>query len=84
MKKQKKSDKIKENGEKLMEDIIKEKLCNFCMNKCENCMEYKENKYNKLLVYQCENYNQNIDKIKGYDEKWIDNTLINLEINKYK
>ena len=66
-----------------MEDIIKEKLCNFCINKNKNCMKYKEYRSKNFIQYNCENYMKNEIKIKGYEEKWIDNTFINLEINKF-
>lgn len=66
-----------------MEDIIKEKLCNFCINKSNNCMKYNEYKTKNFLQYNCDNYMKNEREIKGYEEKWIDNTLINLEINKF-
>lgn len=40
-----------------MEDVIKEKLCNFCVNnKSKNCMTYKESKKNGVIYYMCENY----------------------------
>lgn len=67
-----------------MEDIIIEKLCNFCMNKKENCMKYNEYKTRNYIKYNCGNYEKNESKIKGYEEKWIDNTLINLQINKFR
>ena len=51
-----------------MEDIIIKKLCNLCMNKNDNCMKYT-----------CENYIKDETKVKGYEGKWIDNTLANLE-----
>ena len=67
-----------------MEDIIINKLCDFCMNKKTNCMNYKESKQKEVIVYKCNNYVKDERKVKGYDEKWIDNTLVNLEINKFR
>ena len=67
-----------------MEDMIIKKLCNFCMNKNDNCMKYNEYKTRNFTKYTCENYIKDERKVKGYDEKWIDNTLANLEINKFR
>lgn len=40
-----------------MEDIIKEKLCNFCVNnKCKNCMNCKNKIYKNIRIYKCLNY----------------------------
>ena len=61
-----------------MEDIIMDKLCGFCRNRNTNCMKYKKNKQNNIIVYKCINYAKNEDKIKGYDEDWIDKTLTKL------
>lgn len=63
-----------------MEEIIINKLCSFCKNKNEkiNCMNYKECKQNNLIVYKCNNYARNEEKIAGYDEKWIDNAIIDI------
>ena len=61
-----------------MEDIIIKKLCNFCMNKCKDCMNYEEYRQNNVTVYKCNNYTKNEDRIKGYEEKWIDSTLTQL------
>lgn len=66
-----------------MEDIIVKELCNFCINKCDNCMKCNIIKKNELTTYNCDNYIKNESKIKGYDEKWIDNILTSLEINKF-
>ena len=65
-----------------MEDIIMDKLCGFCRNRNTNCMKYKKNKQNNMIVYKCINYAKNEDKIKGSDEDWIDKTLTKLEIKK--
>ena len=70
-----------------MEDIIINKLCYFCINKekkCKNCIRYKEYKQQNYIKYKCENYKKDETKIIGYNEKWIDNTLLDLEINKFK
>lgn len=67
-----------------MEDIIREKLCNFCINKKGNCIKYNIYRSRNFTKYTCENYIKDERKVKGYDEKWIDNTLVNLEINKFR
>ena len=58
-----------------MEDIIISKLCDFCMNKKTNCMNYKESKQKEVIVYKCNNYVKDEKKIKGYEGKWIDSIL---------
>ena len=40
-----------------MEDVIKEKLCNFCVNNNKNnCMKIISSKDNDILTYKCENF----------------------------
>lgn len=39
-----------------MEDIIINKLCDFCNNKKENCMGYEEGIQKDIFVYRCINY----------------------------
>lgn len=49
-----------------MEDVIKEKLCNFCTNnKSENCMNIKTNIQKEVICYMCQNYNK---KEEGYQK----------------
>lgn len=67
-----------------MEDMIIKKLCNFCMNKCKDCMNYKEYKQSNLIVYGCNNYAKNEEKIRGYEGKWIDSTLTQIAIKSIK
>ena len=69
-----------------MEDIIDKKLCNFCKNKSENCNKQKSHeKVNNVIIYKCFNYQKDEDKVEGYNEKWIDNALIDIrEKNKRK
>lgn len=45
-----------------MEDIIVKELCNFCINKCDNCMKCNIIKKNKLTTYNCDNYIKNESK----------------------
>lgn len=58
-----------------MGDIIIEKLCNFCKNKSENCLCYIVSENKNTTTYKCTNYIKNEYKIKGYNEKWIDNVV---------
>lgn len=61
-----------------MEEIIINKLCNFCMNKCSNCMSYEQNIQKDIIVYKCNNYVKNEKKITGYNGKWIDNSIADI------
>ena len=61
-----------------MEDIIKEKLCDFCMNKNEKCIIYEKIEEKNMVRHKCRNYKKDETKIKGYTEKWIDTTIISI------
>lgn len=67
-----------------MEDIIQEKLCNFCKNKYKNCKKIQRIYNKKIIIYKCENYKKDNAKTKGYTEKWIDNISTTLKIERYK
>lgn len=42
-----------------MEDVIREKLCNFCENKSKNCMSINTKKTGDTIQYNCVNYKYN-------------------------
>ena len=42
-----------------MEDVVREKLCNFCENKSENCMRLEIKKKGETTHYKCLNYKYN-------------------------
>lgn len=52
-----------------MEDIIINKLCGFCNNKKENCMEYKEGMQKDIFVYKCINYAKKETREKRKDDE---------------
>lgn len=39
-----------------MEDILEEKICVFCLNRCKYCMKYIEKLEKDVITYKCENY----------------------------
>ena len=50
-----------------MEDMIIKKLCNFCMNKNDNCMKYNEYKTkNSSVKIELQNLNYNGQEINKY------------------
>lgn len=44
-----------------MEDVIKKYLCNFCINKKDNCKNIKIKKEGNIMVTKCENYKNKED-----------------------
>ena len=38
------------------EDVIRNNLCNYCMNKKKDCMKIEKHTRNDILTYRCVNY----------------------------
>lgn len=51
-----------------MEEIIRKKLCSFCLNNKKNCKLIEKSKQGTCIVYRCLNYRVDVRKIQPYEK----------------
>lgn len=62
-----------------MEDVIRKYLCNSCLCKKKECMEYTEKEENGIRSYKCMGYIFNNSQGGTNEDNYTDNTTLKEE-----